>query len=508
MTTSAAPKKKTKSKKRKLYDLHTWLGFHLAALMSLILLTGTFAVIADEIDWLIQADMRVTPSAELVSWDKLEKAVHAYAPDDGLLWLMEGEGDYFAYRALMMGSNGKPYNLYVNQWSGQVTGVANRLTVQRFLRDLHRYLFMPSIIGLPIVCSMALVLAFSLYTGLKTTRKWRKVAVRIRTDKGNRIAIGDFHKAAGIWAIWFFVMMIVTSVWYLFEWGGALSGHRFEPDRPGVSQLRSVEFGSVIQDADAATLLASAKAAYPNLRPTDIMYASAPRASVIVLGRTNDIFVRDRANRVFLDPVSAEVIKVQKSGKIGMIAYLNELADPLHFGSFGGLLTKVIWFIFGLAMSALSLTGVWLTWKRLKTASLSRVQIATLPIIVITIVFGFSYVQRFIAVPVSSPSQALEQQYQQGLQAKLHLILDEQAEFTGQVRLEVSAPNGRPNILYSTISIEGQGKSATGLRPRRIGNMVSFSSDLPIKAIAAQQTIIANIHLGSGDEVIYQWSVK
>jgi uncharacterized iron-regulated membrane protein len=34
------------------------------------------------------------------------------------------------------------------------------------------------------------------------------------------------------------------------------------------------------------------------------------------------------------------------------------MADPLHFGTFGGVWTKLVWFVFGLAMTSLAVSGV------------------------------------------------------------------------------------------------------------------------------------------------------
>jgi uncharacterized iron-regulated membrane protein len=36
---------------------------------------------------------------------------------------------------------------------------------------------------------------------------------------------------------------------------------------------------------------------------------------------------------------------------------IGEMADPLHFGYFGGYWTKVPWFLFGLLMTGLSVSG-------------------------------------------------------------------------------------------------------------------------------------------------------
>ena len=45
---------------------------------------------------------------------------------------------------------------------------------------------------------------------------------------------------------------------------------------------------------------------------------------------------------------------------------ISEAADPLHFGYFGGITTKILWFLLGLSMSAMALTGVVIYSKRLK----------------------------------------------------------------------------------------------------------------------------------------------
>jgi|GEM_PF-227695 len=389
-------RKKIKSPKRKLYELHTWVGFHLAFLMSVVLLTGTIAVIADEIDWLIQAEMRVVADDERVSWGEMETAVRLSAPDHLLASITAGEGDYMAYRASMVRSDGKRYFIHINQWTGAISAAKSALTVQRFFRDLHRYLFMPSVIGLPIVCSLAIVLIISLYSGLKTAGRIRTVAMRVRTNRGARVVIGDLHRAAGVWSMWFLVVIVVTGIWYMAEFGAAVAGERFEPDRPELTERRVLEIGDSRVSLSADDLIEKAKAAFPGWVPRQILFPVNAHQAVTVLGRSGDFLVRSRANRVFLDPVDGSVIKVQKSDNIGVVAYLNEIADPLHFGSFGFLASKSVWFIFGVVLTGLSITGVWLTYKRLKSVTISRTQLYTLPILLGAMICGWFYVDRYI----------------------------------------------------------------------------------------------------------------
>ncbi|WP_368361556.1 hypothetical protein [Paraglaciecola mesophila] len=54
---------------------------------------------------------------------------------------------------------------------------------------------------------------------------------------------------------------------------------------------------------------------------------------------------------------------------------------------------KLVWFIFGSALTTMSFTGVLMTWKRTRTQALTRAQKITLPIFacsLIAFIFWFS----------------------------------------------------------------------------------------------------------------------
>ncbi|MEM6301086.1 MAG: PepSY-associated TM helix domain-containing protein [Pseudomonadota bacterium] len=452
-----------KSPKQKLFLLHSWLGFHLALLLATVLLTGTIAVVSDEIDWLFHPEMRVQPGDTKVSWGELEKAVRAAAPNDALRTLQRGEADYFAYRASLLTPSGVRYFLHVDQWTGEVTGRTHPLTVQRFFRDLHRYLFTPSIISLPIVCSMGLVMLLSLYTGLKTAGRLRVAAFRLRTHQGLRVFLGDFHKVVAIWSLWFLVLIAVTGLWYLAEFGGAIAGKRFEPPRTGLSTERIEEFGSVIPRISTNEIIRRAEAAIPDWEPSAIFYPSAPGRPMMVWGRWIDPFVRDRANRVSLDPMDGSIIQISRSTENGVVAYLNDVADPLHFGDLGESLTiKLIWFLFGLGLCTLSFTGVWLSFKRLKKVSLSTAQLSTTPVLIAAIVFGYAYVQRYL--DPGTHHQALAESLQVNGALTIRAVHSYVEEDDSQwIRIRVRHKEGMAN--FSAATVELANKQSIALKP-------------------------------------------
>ena len=509
MVNREASRKKESTPRRRLYRIHTWLGFHLAWFMSLVLLTGTFAVIAHEIDWLIQPSMRVdVPNdRERVSWQRMEQAARDYRPGDTLVALFEMPGDYFAYRARKIDQYGRHYFLHIDQWSGEVTGTTSTLTVQRVLRDLHRYLFMPSVIGLPLVTSLAFVLAFSLYTGLKTTRKWRQAATRIRFNKKARVAVGDYHRAAGLWSAWFFVVIIVTGVWYLVEYGVLVSGNSLAPGRPGIDNTSPAMHGKVLEDADLGRWMDAAEQAYPGLTPNTVYFPQRPDSAVTIHGRANDVLVRDRANSVYLHPVDGSILEVRRSSESPWPTYLNDLADPLHFGDFAGLTIKLVWFVFGIAMSSLSLTGVWLTWKRVKSMSPSAAQWATAPILIATLLFSIPWYGRITGPSPPDAEQALSVQSANGIRHKLVLVVDSQQAPIGPVYLRSTANDGRPNIVKVELRADADSEWTTTRRVSS-GQQVSVVAELPFDSLRESASVSARVTFGDGEAHKFTWPLS
>ena len=495
---------KQKQTKRKLYNWHIWLGFNFAFLTMLLLATGTIATVSNEIDWLFKSQMRVVPGEKQVSWGDMEASVKGYIdPTHTLTGLAQSEGNWFAYKATVAKTNRIPYYVYVNQWTGEVMGQSSGLTVQRFFRDLHRYFFTPSIIGLPLVTMLAGVLSVSLYSGLKTTGRLRKAAFRLRFNKDPRIFLSDLHKVSGIWSMWFIALIVVTAFWYFIEFGFAIGKVRFEPPRPGLSAERIQELNDIMPILSADDIIARASEAFPNWRPASISYPLVPRQAITVLGYTGDFLVRSRANRVFLDPVSGAIIKVQKSKDINTVAYINEMADPLHFGNFGNLPTKLIWFVFGVLLTGLSVTGVMMTYKRLRKVHISRAQLKTFPILLLPIIAGFFYVNRYMGVELKGEVVS-EYAHSYG-EFNIVTTLEHVTESGNYlVRVVVSHANALPIIGSVDVTDNNDNTEDTdkplSLRQMTFSNNTVFIGTLPDKSLWLDEAMRLSITFNSGNK--------
>lgn len=339
--------------------VHSWVGLKLSIFMTFILLTGTLAVFAHEIDWLITPEMRVAPrDAPTASWGAMAEAAARAAPEGRLQTIYAPIEPWFASEAWIDRGSGAPGRVYVDPWTAEVTGKHGWASAHRFLRQIHRHLMMPTKIGIPIVCSLAFVLLISLVTGIVTYKKWWRGFFRWpRGGDGRRLA-GDLHRLSGLWSLWFVALMALSGIWYMVE---TLGGNA-AVDRLPIVQGTAPPTGPALD-----ALVAQVETAKPGLDIREIRFTE--KNGVVFLGQDSAWVVRDRVNGVAIDPTSKQVLRVFDGGELNVHQRISEMADPLHFGTFGGLATKIIWFLFGALLTALSVTGVIICAMRLAKAN-------------------------------------------------------------------------------------------------------------------------------------------
>lgn len=347
-------------KRRLWWIVHSWVGLKLSLFMVWILLTGTFAVFAVEMDWLARPALRVQPQdAPQVSWGTLASAAMAAAPTGNITTVYSPPHAWFAAEAIaLVGDERK--RIYINPYDGHVQGVAPWMSFQRFFREMHRHLLLPAKYGIPIVSSLSILLLLSIITGLVTYKKFWRGFFRWPQGGNARRLTGDLHRFGGLWSLWFTVIITLTGFWYLVE---TLGG------RAPVSPLPRLEVGTVAH-LDAARideLVAIGQRAYPNLRIRELRLPEKDQP-LGMFGQADAVLVRDRVNGVWIDPANGRVLGVEKGETLSVHQRISEMADPLHFGTWGGMTTKVIWFLFGLVMTGLAITGIVIYSVRLKKA--------------------------------------------------------------------------------------------------------------------------------------------
>jgi uncharacterized iron-regulated membrane protein len=314
--------------------------------LTVILLSGTLAVVGNEIDWLADPAMRAAPGERArASWGTIASNALAAVPGGEIDLIERGPEPWFATVVVMKAPDGHRRRVLVDPATGTVNRVAGFGSAQRFLRDFHRRLMLPVAIGLPLVTGFAFVLLVSLVSGLVTYKKFWRGFLRRPRWKDWRAASGDLHRLAGLWSLWFLSLVIATSIWYLVELLGA-SAPVLLPLDPSPPVARSQAVAQPIGNA-LDRLAERARERFPSL---DIRRVQYPFPGVVAVGFQGDAgswLTTEKANAVWIDPATSQVVRQFEGEALSAHQRISEMADPLHFRTWGGLASKIIWFLFG-----------------------------------------------------------------------------------------------------------------------------------------------------------------
>jgi uncharacterized iron-regulated membrane protein len=350
-------------KKRLWFSLHGFLGVTAGLVLFVICWSGTVATIADELDWVVTPELRIAESTTEVRWNRVHATLQESTEPEWIDSVHVPMNPYAAVRAEIEPPEQPEYLVYLHPRTGEKLGEFSELTIQEFFRGLHRHLFLPKPTGIVLVSLFAIALLIMAISALMFLKRWwvRFLQLRLFTRQGH-IAWGDLHRTAGLWSLWFVILMAVIGIWYGLEATG-IPDALLEPDQEPAA-LTEAALSS--EPLPLGTLVARAQAARPQLeiREVEWEHDKAGIGLVRVQGQAQDWLVRDRVNYVSLTQ-DGRLMNTGSGSDLSAYAYWVNMADPLHFGSFAGLPTKFLWFGFGLILCGIILTGTWLHARRL-----------------------------------------------------------------------------------------------------------------------------------------------
>lgn len=342
------------------FRLHSLFGLKLSLFLAFVCLTGTIATVAHEIEWLLLPKVRATAAARPANWGRMWDNVRQQHPEGwvrGIGSYDRSDAAYFARSADVVLPDGRQIAVLVDRGSGRVTGEQVGVTFHSFMRGLHYYLFVPGDLGFYLVTALGFVLAGSLVSGLIVYKRFWKGLLRWpRFDRDPRTWLGDLHRLLALWSIPFVIIISGTAVWYLFERAGVA----WESTPPAASNLRMQPDGATVD-----RWVATARAAMPGLQITAVALPYSDGDPVVVQGQWDAALVRERTNAAFIDPETGALLRTRIAHRMPTGERWVHTADPLHFGNFGGLLTKLLWVAFGLALTLLAASGAIIHGKRL-----------------------------------------------------------------------------------------------------------------------------------------------
>jgi uncharacterized iron-regulated membrane protein len=352
--------------------LHRYLGLALGALLLVSGLSGACIVFGKSIDASLNDGLlRVTAQAERVPLEQVLAAARRAAPgQEPKTVLIPEQPDL----ALEIRYGGTDLRAYVDPYSGALKGTRHaRDSLNGFLLDLHMHLLSGKTgeqvmgwagLGALVLCLAGLWLWWPRRGGFRQALsvKWGAAPYRFWRD---------LHKLAGV-ALCLFMLLGAGT-------GAALAlqdvltepllkaltgeGTRRKPpaSRPPASPAASL-----------SAMLTEAQRLYPDGRITRLSLPARPDESVMVRMRLPGEMHEHGRTFVWFDQYDGVVLRHDNAHQANLATRVQNWFYPLHTGSYGGLATRWLQLIAGLAMASLSLSGAWLFYRGWHARSAAR----------------------------------------------------------------------------------------------------------------------------------------
>ncbi|RFB01405.1 PepSY-associated TM helix domain-containing protein [Parvularcula marina] len=353
---------------------HSSLGLFFAGLLYLICLSGTIMVFHEEMAAWEQPGMPAGEPSDSAAMAMLENALVAGAEKTGselhsvslfTQWREDGHTSAHYYA-----DNGEYGSWIADPVTGELVA-DNHAPLTDFIEQLHIYLRLTDYYGIYLVGLIGVAMLSLVISGVLAHPRIFRDAFNFRRGGALRLQEADVHNRLSVWALPFHLMVSFTGAFL------------------GLSFLIVAMLAFVAYDGDQA----AAVRAVLGPQPTED-HSPAPIPPMMdILDDARERTGLDRLNYIQLEhpETMGQIVTIEMAApdelSSGEVVYYDAEGNfietsgsafgsigpqvlaamgPLHFGAFGGMWVKVLYIVFGLASTGVTVTGIsiWLARRR------------------------------------------------------------------------------------------------------------------------------------------------
>ncbi len=353
--------------------LHRYAGIITGVLLVAISLSGSLLIFSEEIDHLWNPQLlTVVPQEQVISVQKIIDAVKQFEPNLKPHRIIISQHANWAYEVMMLTPKDEFTNVYINQYTGEVTGsLPWKQSLGGFLIDLHVNLLTGEIGG-QVVGACGVILLLMGLTGLMLWNGWRnlKQGLRFRWKAPGKLVNYDLHKIGGMLSVAVLSLLAFTGTgivfWTPVETAVHLLTRTQLPPAPPESQVITGASPMGVDD-----LLAKAQATLPTAKIYKIFPAKEAKDPFSVWMQLPNENEFNKTPWLYFDQYTGKLLRVKDFQKFPFASQFMEAMVVLHFGEYGAWVTKIIYFIVGLTPLGLLITG-FIMWQQRRWAEARR----------------------------------------------------------------------------------------------------------------------------------------
>ena len=355
---------------------HLWAGMSLGLWLAMLGLTGSALVYQHSLRQILEHGRKIKPGLPPLSIDQLLARVRQQRPDlavvdiDGLEY-KNSALELFVRPAKATGPEKRSRYLLVDPGTGEIGAMQSSSgTFMGFIAQLH-YNLLSGDTGLALNAFAGGLAIFFATTGLilwwRGRAKWKN-GLRIKIKGASaRVRNYSIHSAIGFYSSAFLAITGLSAIYFAFPRpflataaclnGTSLTIMRDFLNPPGSNSPLTWP------DVPANRVASLARAEYPNNVLSEIEIPQSPADSWKFHFFANGVFDIGNAELVVIDRRSAKVLAAHQTANLPIAIRAVILLRPLHYGTIGGNVTRVIWIFLGLTPTVLLLTG-FIIWRK------------------------------------------------------------------------------------------------------------------------------------------------
>lgn len=361
-----------------IFRIHLWSGLTIGLWAIIVGASGSVLVFKNEIETLVESKLfTVEPRQGRASLDAVVAEIRDRFPDYAVLGF-GGLNEKRRSHLIRIGQRDKDRTIvsrkyvHYNQYTGEILGsYAPRSGFFGFFEKLHFYLFMGRT-GMKVNAFFGVALLMMCSTGVVIwwpgAKRWRE-GIRVKWGASRKRVNYDLHRATGFCVAALLAVMAITGFYFGFPF--LVMGALAKITGADAAEARRFFRGPKSQVVEGAprvsldSLVSKSEELFP--AGTELSRISVPArangAFTLAGVRSGNPALRGRTG-AYIDQYSGKVLASFDSREQSAGMRLALMFSPIHFGLWGGIWSKGLWFLLGLAPGTLITTGFLMWWNR------------------------------------------------------------------------------------------------------------------------------------------------